>query len=87
MDPRSIEINTEMGLVLESPELAKELRDTVTEGIELYAYKVVLNDKGNLEWIGHGLDGTETFSKEPQASFGRRFSAGFYKILPIEDQL
>ncbi len=86
IDPRSIEINTEMGLVLESPKLATELRDLVMVDIELYAYKVVLNDKGDLEWIGHGADGQEVFSKEPQTSFGRRFGAGFYRILP-EGQL
>ncbi len=86
IDPRSIEINTEMGLVLESPILATELRDSVMAGIELYAYKVSLNDKGDLEWIAHGPDGEEVFSKEPQAGFGRRFGAGFYKIMP-EGQL
>ena len=54
--------------------------------IELYAYKVSLNDKGDLEWIAQGKDGREVFSKEPQTSFGRRFGAGFYRILP-EGQL
>jgi hypothetical protein len=34
----------------------------------------------------HGPNGEEVFSKEPQASFGRRFGTGFYKILP-EGQL
>ncbi len=86
IDPRSIEINTEMGLILESPILATELRDLVMVDIEVYAYKVVLNDKGDVEWIGHGSDGEEVFSKEPQATFGRRFGAGFYKIMP-EGQL
>ncbi len=86
IDPRSIEINTEMGLILESPILATELRDSVMVDIELYAYKVVLNDNGDLGWIGHGPNGEEVFSKEPQATFGRRFGAGFYKILP-EGQL
>ncbi len=86
IDPRSIEINTEMGLVLESPLLATELRDSVMVDIELFAYKVVLNDKGDLEWIARGPDGEEVFSKEPQTTFGRRFGAGFYKIMP-EGQL
>jgi putative cardiolipin synthase len=86
IDPRSIEINTEMGLVLESPILATEFRDSVMVDIELYAYKVSLNDKGDLEWIAQGKDGREVFSKEPQTSFGRRFGAGFYRILP-EGQL
>jgi putative cardiolipin synthase len=76
IDPRSIEINTEMGLVLESPILATELRDNVMVDIELYAYKVSLNDKGD----------QKVFSKEPQTTFGRRFGAGFYKIMP-EGQL
>ena len=86
MDPRSIEINTEMGLAIESPELATELRDSVMSDLELFAYKVELDDKGNLKWIGHGPNGEEVFTKEPQASFGRRFSSGFYEILP-EGQL
>ena len=86
IDPRSIEINTEMGLILESPILATELRDSVMIDIEFYAYKVGLNDNGDLEWIAQGQDGEEVFSKEPQTTFGRRFGAGFYKIIP-EGQL
>jgi putative cardiolipin synthase len=86
LDPRSIDINTEMGLLLESPILATELRDYVMVDLELFAYEVVLNDKGDLEWIGRGPDGEEVFGKEPNTSFGRRFGAGFYRILP-EGQL
>jgi len=86
LDPRSIDINTEMGLVLESPVLATELRDYVMEDLPVYAYRLRLNDKGDLEWIGFGPDGEEVFSKEPNTSFGRRFGAGFYKIVP-EGQL
>ena len=87
-DPRSIDINTEMGLFIESEVAGEGLFQAVRDSLGEATYKVVLDDKGKLNWIHlAGTENEEVLTKEPLTSFGRRFSAGFYGILPIESQL
>jgi putative cardiolipin synthase len=87
-DPRSIAINTEMGLFIESEVAGEGLFQSVRDSLGEATYKVVLDDQGKLNWIHlAGTENEEILTKEPLTSFGRRFSAGFYGILPIESQL
>jgi putative cardiolipin synthase len=54
---------------------------------EKEAWEVFLNEKGKLRWRGMD-DGKEIIlEKEPQTTWGQRFMAGFYRILPIRGQL
>ena len=49
--------------------------------------EVFLNEDGNLRWRGF-KDGQEViYKKEPEATWGQRFTAGFMRILPIRGQL
>ncbi|MCZ6829910.1 MAG: phospholipase D family protein [Gammaproteobacteria bacterium] len=87
VDPRSIDINTEMGLILDSPELTRDLHAAAADTVRKYAYKVELTPDGSLKWLAL-RDGKEiSFNKEPESSWWRRFSAGLYGLLPIEGQL
>lgn len=88
LDPRSVELNTEIGFLIESPSLATQLSDAFDRGIPLAAYRVVLDDAGHLEWIALSADGSEQrYRRDPGASFGRRFTAGFLSLLPIDGLL
>ena len=87
LDPRSIEINSEMGLFVESSELAETFTDLFLEDLTMASYRVSLDTDGNLVWHHQFGDTLDETSKEPQASFWRRFSNGFYRLLPIEGQL
>jgi len=82
LDPRSIEINAEMGLLIDSPEFANGMADAVEVRLAAAAYKLVENERGNLEWHAT-IDGEEIIeSKEPQTSAWRRFKAWLMKIVP-----
>ncbi|MBA55015.1 MAG: phospholipase [Pseudomonadales bacterium] len=83
LDPRSIDINSEMGLFMFMPQQAAKTANNIVEALDSAAYQLFLDDDGDLIW----KQGEATFTSEPQASWWRRFSAGFYGILPIEDQL
>jgi putative cardiolipin synthase len=49
---------------------------------------VFLNDKDQLRWRAFDADGNEViYDKEPQTTWGQRFMAGLYRILPIHSQL
>lgn len=86
-DPRSILINSEMGMFIESRELGVVFTANLFKELRRVAYKVDLDDKGALRWT-YNYDGQqEVVNHEPQASLSRRFMVGFYGLLPIEGQL
>jgi putative cardiolipin synthase len=88
LDPRSASINTEIGIYVESAELAAELKSFLDQGVDPEnAYRVVLDSEGQLEWIAAN-NGTEIhFDKEPKTGWWQRFVADFIKLLPVESQL
>ena len=86
-DPRSIFINTEMGIFIESAEIGSSFTEKALAALPGVAYRVTLDEWGNLLWTYDDGAVREVWHKEPQTSWGRRFKAGFYGIFPIEDQL
>ena len=87
-DPRSANINTELGVIIRSPEMAEEFAASLEKQIASQTFAVFLNEKGQVRWRGYDDDGTEVIlDKEPQTTWGQRFSAGFMRILPIRGQL
>ncbi len=88
LDPRSSDINTEVGLYVESPEVADQVIAYMDEGVKPEnSYRVLLDEKGNLTWITE-IDGEEIhYSKDPESGFWQRFITGIIKLLPVEGQL
>jgi len=86
-DPRSILINTEMGLFIESRELGAVFTVSLFQALSQSTYKVDLDEHDKLRWTYQYDKQQEILHREPQASWSRRFMAGFYGILPIESQL
>jgi putative cardiolipin synthase len=86
LDPRSIDINSEMGLIIESAELGEQVVARLEQRLPERAYRLLLDERGKLEWHAtiDGEDVVET--SEPQASGMRKFIAWLLKISP-ESQL
>jgi putative cardiolipin synthase len=86
LDPRSIEINAEMGLLIDSEEMVGDLTAAVDARLTAIAWRVLLNEKGNLEWHGR-INGEEVIeTREPLAGSWLRFKAWFMRVAP-ESQL
>lgn len=86
LDPRSIDINTEMGLLIDSPEMGQLLTENSMMNVPKMAYRLKLDENNKITWHAT-IDGQEVVeTKEPQTSGWRRFSAWFLKIAP-EKQL
>jgi putative cardiolipin synthase len=86
LDPRSIDINTEMGLLIDSPELTQLLVANVEQNIPKIAYRLQLDENDKITWHAT-IDGKEVVeTKEPQTSGWQRFKAWFLRIAP-ENQL
>ena len=84
-DQRSALLNTEMGLVIDSPRLALRLAEFFDTGVPAVAYEVRLKPDGrSLEWIERTAEGEVRFDTEPGTSFFKRSGVGMMSILPIE---
>jgi len=86
-DPRSAKINTELGVIIRSAEMASQTAKFIEEVIAEQTYEVFLNDKGKLRWRGLENGQEVILNKEPQTTWSQRFAAGFMRILPIRSQL
>lgn len=82
LDPRSIDINAEMGLLIDSREMTSTLASAVDAVLPRIAYKIAMNDKGKLVWRGVEDDVETVDTKEPQTNAWLRFKAWFMKIAP-----
>jgi putative cardiolipin synthase len=86
-DPRSAKINTELGVIIESAELAEAVLQRIAERLDSHTFEVVLDEKDRIRWVDRAGNSEIILDKEPQTSWWRRFQAGFYGIFPIEEQL
>ena len=59
MDERSASVNTEVGLMIDSPALVQDFRRLMDGEHFRSAYRLQLNDQGRLQWIDRDDDGTE----------------------------
>ncbi|MEO8411494.1 MAG: phospholipase D family protein, partial [Propionivibrio sp.] len=83
-DPRSINLNTELGFVIDSPDLAADILAASAEQLPASAYEVRLNADGNLVWIEQSSDKERSLDTEPGAGFWQRLGIRLLSLLPIE---
>jgi len=87
LDPRSIVQNTEIGVVIQSEELSLVVANAFDTEIDRVAFKLELDSKGRINWVGY-IDGErQVLTTEPYTSFWRRFTVNFLRLLPIESQI
>lgn len=88
LDPRSINLNTEAMLSIYSPDIAGELADMFDDITDPdTSYKVELDDRGHIIWIGEEGGEKRVYYNEPGATFSRRLQAFLMSFLPIERHL
>ena len=83
LDPRSLRINTEMGLLIRSAELNAALRAVVTPDFSpANAWELRL-DGSDVVWVSDRV----TLTNQPAASTMQRIEDWFFAHLPLEDEL
>ncbi len=87
LDPRSLEINSELVIFIDSPELSQRLLTFLDSDLAELTWRLALNEDRRLRWHYRSGELEEVRSSEPGASLWRRFQANFYRLLPIEGQL
>lgn len=87
IDPRSISLNSEMGVGFEHPALAEELGLLFAEETAAdKSYRLAL-DGARVVWQDRAAAGGRILSGEPQASLRRRIAAAVIGYLPVHSQL
>ena len=81
-DPRSMFLNTEMGLVVQSPELAERMHGAFSDNAGRRAYRPLLLD-GALIWQERRDGKVIVHSKEPGTTFGQRLAVRVIGWLPV----
>lgn len=88
LDPRSANLNTEMGVLFDDPALAAAVR---AEYLRLaspeLSYWVYLGHDGEVRWLDRAKVPPEVLDSEPDAGIGLRALARILGWLPIESQL
>ncbi|HEX6927929.1 MAG TPA: phospholipase D family protein [Gammaproteobacteria bacterium] len=87
LDPRSLAINTEMGILVKSTALAEQVAGMILQGMQPQnSYRIVVRD-GGLRWRTVTADGVEYLDSEPETSWWERFVAMLISLLPLQGQL
>ncbi len=90
LDPRSLQHNTEMGILFEDEELATLFAEGILRELPYDTYRLELVDGetgSRLEWVAWEQGREVRYRKDPETGFWRRLSIGLLSLLPIESQL
>ena len=91
LDPRSVYENTEIGVVLDSPEMARYMAEKFDANIVAHAFRLELRSEedGGEHIIWHGYENGKKliYAVDPYTSMWRRLGVWFLGLLPIESQL
>ncbi|MBL8581273.1 MAG: phospholipase D family protein [Rhizobiaceae bacterium] len=86
-DPRSVSINSEMGVLFQDRDLVRVLKKRLEEEKSPQtSYSLDIHNQ-RLRWRGVTNGNPVEFRSEPEAGFRRRLLAGLVRYLPIESQL
>ena len=84
-DPRSVRLNTEMGVVIQNRAMARELGAYFDSGLVQRAYEVRLSPDGSrVQWVDTTPQGTQVLDAEPGAGLWRRTLVKLLSVLPID---
>lgn len=86
-DPRSANLNTELGFVINSPRLAQRINQAFYDEIPAHAYHVKMMPSGRIYWTEQQEAGVKTYTSEPNSKLWRRVSVRLLYWLPIEGLL
>ena len=82
--PRSRDLNTEMGILVHSPEFGEQVTTVMERAMAPEkAWRLRLDDKGDLAWES----ASGTLARQPSQSFWRRVQNGIFGLFPLEQHL
>lgn len=86
-DLRSANINTEIGVILDSPVLAQQVSEEIDRNILKVSYRLHLDDKGRLQWDESTPAGIVTHPKEPNLGPVSKMGLKMVSLLPLDGMM
>jgi cardiolipin synthase C len=92
-DQRSMHLNTEIGLIIDSPTLAQQIAarfEAMVQPVNSYLLALRPDDAGGaprLVWVTQEGGKTVEYDKEPARSDGQRFEVNVLSLLPLDKEL
>jgi len=83
-DPRSFALNTELGIVIQSENLAAQMHHAFDTMIASGSYKIVVDDKGRLNWMDMRDDVRQCELAEPGTTWWSRVLTRLLSKTPID---
>lgn len=84
LDPRSLRLNTEIGLMIQSPDLNQRLRDLLEIDFnKRNAWHLKVSDSGDMTWVADDMQ----LDSQPADSLFQRLEDWFLSTLPIEGEM
>jgi len=84
-DPRSARLNTELGIIVDSPKLAAAMTEIFDRRVPPRSWEVQLNPRtGALQWFDAGSTPHQTLSVEPATTWWQRAAVHLLDLLPID---
>ncbi|WP_442862812.1 phospholipase D-like domain-containing protein [Acinetobacter sp. ME22] len=87
LDPRSAKLNTEIGVVLDSPNLAKAIHDTLDQNIDAYSYELSLTPEQKIQWTRQTSNFHKVYPHEPNMKWWQKIGLKLISWLPIEGMM
>lgn len=87
LNMRSAYLNAESALIIESPELARQVADAITLNMQPDNSWHVTLQNGELTWTTERDGAVVTMHREPDTPWWRRTQSGFIAMLPLEKYL
>ena len=89
-DQRSLDINTEIGIIIESPQIAKEIAsrfEAIAQPANSYRLERQTNGGTPIQWITEVDGQTMRFDSDPDVDAGKRTLIRIFSLLPLETML
>ncbi|SPL71662.1 Major cardiolipin synthase ClsA [Acinetobacter stercoris] len=85
LDPRSFNLNTEVGLVVESNQLQEQISQILDQTLFKVAYELKLDQNGQITWLDHQENGQTTkYNIDPHTTKFQRAVMYTISYLPVE---
>ena len=86
-DPRSVKLNTEVGVFVDSHSFGGFMHDEVERELRNFTYRLSLDENDDLLWHFEHPAAPEITTKEPGATFAKEIMIGLTSLLGVELQL
>ena len=86
-DPRSANLNTELGVIIYDPDLGELIASQIEKNYKEFVYEVFLDADDRVRWRGWKQGQETVYKNEPETSWWDRFKVGLVGLLPIKSQL